>query len=71
MQGTNGSDYKILENIQTQKGARTITINKKTHHLYLSTAEFGDAPAATAENPKPRPSVKPGSFVVIDIEPIK
>jgi YVTN family beta-propeller protein len=71
VQGTNGGNYKVLENVVTQKSARTITINKETHHVYLSAAEFGDAPAATAENPKPRPSIKPGSFTIIDIEPVK
>jgi DNA-binding beta-propeller fold protein YncE len=71
VQGTNGNNYKVLENVITQEGARTITINKKTHHLYLSTAEFGETPAATKENPKPRPSLKPGSFVILDIEPVK
>ena len=70
VQGTNGNNYKVLENVATQKGARTITINKKTHHVYLPTAEFGDAPAATKDNPKPRPSLKSGSFVVLDIAPI-
>lgn len=71
IQGTNGGNYKVLENVITQKGARTITINKKTHHVYLPTAEFGETPAATNDNPRPRPSLKPGSFVVLDIEPVK
>ena len=42
----------------------------KTHHLYLPTAEFDPPQAATKENPKPRPMVKPGSFVVLDIAPV-
>ena len=71
VQGMNGKDYKVLENVTTQKGARTITINKATHHVYLPTAEFGEAPAPTNDNPKPRPSLKPGSFVILDIEPVK
>lgn len=71
VQGTNGGDYKVLENLTTQKGARTIAINKKTHHLYLPTAEFGDTPAATGENPHPRPSLTPGSFTILDVELLK
>ncbi len=66
IQGTNGKDYKVLENVATQKGARTITIDKKTHHLYLPTAEF-EAPI----DEKQRPKVKAGSFVILDIEPLK
>lgn len=62
--------FKVLENIATRKGARTIAVNGKTHHLYLPTAEFDPPPAPTKENPKPRPVVKPGSFVVLDIAPV-
>lgn len=59
--------FVVLENIKTQKGARTICLDKQTHHIYLPTAEFGETPAATSENPHPRPTVKPGSFVVLDV----
>jgi YVTN family beta-propeller protein len=61
----------VLENVATQKGAKTIALDGKTHHLYLPTAEFGPAPAATADNPKPRPAIVPGTFAVIDVETIK
>lgn len=71
VQGTNGDNYKVLENVITQKGARTITLDKKTHHVYLPTAEYGPPPAPTADNPKPRASIVTGSFVILDIEPIK
>ncbi len=69
VEGKNGGNYKVIENITTQKGARTISLNKKTHHIFLSTAEYGETSAPTNENPKPRPSIKPGSFIIIDIEP--
>lgn len=71
VQGTNGGNYKVLENVSTQKGARTITLDKKTHHVYLPTAEYGPPPAPTTDNPKPRASIVPGSFIVLDVEPIK
>jgi YVTN family beta-propeller protein len=63
--------FKVLENVVTQRGARTITVDKKTHHIYLPTAEFGETPAATTENPRPRPKIKENSFVILDIAPIK
>jgi hypothetical protein len=47
-------------------GARTIAVDKVTHHLYLPTAEFG-APVPGER----RPPVKPNSFVILDVEPIK
>jgi len=63
--------FKVLENVVTQRGARTITVNKKTHHIYLPTAEFEAAPAATADNPRPRPKIKPNSFIILEIAPVK
>jgi YVTN family beta-propeller protein len=64
------STFKVLENVATQRGARTLALDAKTHHIYLSTAEFGPPPAATAEHPHPRASVVPGSFVILDVAPV-
>jgi YVTN family beta-propeller protein len=61
--------YTVLETLPTQKGARTIALDPKTHHIFLSTSEFGPAPAPSADNPKARPPVKPNSFTVLDIAP--
>lgn len=63
--------FKVLENTVTQKGARTIAIDTATHHLFLPAAEFGPAPQPSAENPRPRPVIKPGSFIVLDVAPVK
>jgi DNA-binding beta-propeller fold protein YncE len=62
--------FKVIENVVTQSGSRTLAVNTKTHHIYLPSAEYNDAPAATAENPRPRRSMKPGSFAVLDIAPV-
>jgi DNA-binding beta-propeller fold protein YncE len=59
--------FEVIETINTQKGARTIAISRKTHHLYLPAAEYDPAPEPTAENPKPRPLIRPGTFVILDI----
>jgi DNA-binding beta-propeller fold protein YncE len=67
----NKDTFKVLENVTTQKGARTIAIDSKTHHIFLPTAEFGPAPEPTTDNPRPRPSIIPDSFVILDIEPGK
>ena len=66
VQGKDANTYTVLENVPTQKGARTITINTKTHTLYLPTAQYNEAPAPTTENPHPRASVKPGTFTVLE-----
>ncbi len=63
--------FSVLTTINTERGARTICIDKKTHHIYLPTAEFNPAPEATAENPHPRPGIKSGTFTILDIAPGK
>ena len=61
----NASDFSVIETIKTQKGARTIALNKTTHQLYIPTADFSAKPEPTAENPKPRAGIVPNSFVVL------
>lgn len=58
--------FEAVQTVPTMRGARTITIDPKTNHLFLTTAEYGPAPAATTENPRPRPAVKPGTFMVLE-----
>ncbi len=50
--------------LRTPRGARTIALDPKTHNIYLVTAEFGPTPAATPENPHPRPAILPGTFAL-------
>ncbi len=57
--------YPVLETVATQKSARTMAFDAANGRVYLVAAEFGARPAATAENPRPRPSIVPGSFSVI------
>ncbi|MFN2598946.1 MAG: YncE family protein, partial [Pyrinomonadaceae bacterium] len=52
--------YTVTETAQTQRGARTMSVDLKTHRVYLITAEFGPPPPATPERPRPRPSIVPG-----------
>ncbi len=61
----NANSFLVSETVKTQKGARTIALNKITNQLYLPTAEFGPKPEPTSENPKPRASLIPNSFVVL------
>jgi YVTN family beta-propeller protein len=59
------NQYKVLDNVKTEKGARTMALDEKTHNVFLVTAKRGPAPLATSDNPRPRPSVIPGSFVLL------
>ncbi len=60
-------DYPTIESLPTQRGARTMTYDPSTDRAYVVTAEFGPRPAPTADNPRPRPTILPGSFTVIAI----
>jgi YVTN family beta-propeller protein len=51
--------YEVAENVPTQRGARTMAVDPKTHKVYTVTAEFG----APAEGQR-RPSIKPGTFTL-------
>jgi YVTN family beta-propeller protein len=66
VQEVDADTFKVLETIATQAGARTITVDNKTHHLYLPTASFGEP----VEGQR-RPPIMPGTFVVLDIETLK
>jgi YVTN family beta-propeller protein len=57
--------YPVLQTLTTQRGARTLTLDSKTGRLYLATAAFGERPAPTAANPRPRPAIVPGSFTIL------
>ena len=57
--------FTVVENVATQRGARTLALDTKTHRVYLVTAEFGPPPPATAERPRPRPSIIPGTFTLL------
>jgi len=63
VQQVSTDEYQVLENFPTLPGARTITVNKTTHHIYLPTAELLPGEG--------RRQSKPNSFKVLDIEPIK
>jgi len=57
--------FSVVDNVPTQEGARTMALDEKTHNVYLVTAKFGAPPAPTADNPHPRRSILPDSFVVL------
>jgi DNA-binding beta-propeller fold protein YncE len=57
--------YEVLQNVVTQKSARTLALDSATGAIFLAAAEFGPRPAPTADNPHPRPQSLPGSFVVL------
>jgi len=60
---------QVAQSVPTRRGARTMALDVRTHRIYLVTADFGAAPAATPEHPHPRPAILPGSFRLLVLEP--
>lgn len=60
--------YRVLETVKTEPGARTMTLDPKTHKLFLITADRTTPPAVEGQ-PAPSPVVVPGSFRVLVVEP--
>jgi DNA-binding beta-propeller fold protein YncE len=57
--------YDAVENVPTERGARTMAVDEKTHKVYLLAAEYGPAPEAKEGQKKGRPPVMPDSFHVL------
>lgn len=62
-------NFTTVANLPTAKGAKTMAINGVSGRIYLGAAKYGPPPAPTAATPHPRPTVLPGSFEVIVVEP--
>ncbi len=62
------SKFVVVETAKTQVRARTMEIDTKTHALFTVTAEFGETPKPTAEQPRPRPTMVPTSFVLLQLQ---
>jgi DNA-binding beta-propeller fold protein YncE len=60
---------EVAQSLDTQRGARTMTLDEHRHRIFTVTANFGPPPAATPEHPHPRPPILPGTFRVLVIEP--
>jgi YVTN family beta-propeller protein len=61
--------FSVVANVPTERGARTMGLDERTHRLYTVSMKFGPAPAPTADRPHPRPRPVPGSFAVLVLEP--
>jgi DNA-binding beta-propeller fold protein YncE len=61
--------FKVLENVATQRSAKTMALDPKSHTVYLGAAKF-EAPAEAKEGAqeggrRQRPKMIPGSFVIL------
>ena len=60
------TQLSVVETVTTEPGARTMTFDAKSHHVFLSAAKYGAPPAATPDNPHPWPSVVSGTFMILE-----
>jgi len=54
--------WEAVDTVETERGARTMTVDPKTHRVYLVAAEYGPP---TAGEKRGRPSVLPDSFHIL------
>jgi DNA-binding beta-propeller fold protein YncE len=57
--------YRVLENVPTQLGGRTLALDPRDGAVYIPTADLTPPPAPTPENPDPRWTIVPGTFRVL------
>jgi len=57
--------FIVVQNVETQAGARTMALDEKTHNVVVVTAKFGPPPAPTVDNPHPRRTILPDTFVAL------
>jgi YVTN family beta-propeller protein len=62
---TKNDSFDVVETLETQKSGRTLAFDSATGRVYVVVVEMGAKPAPTAENPKPRATIVPGSFSVL------
>jgi DNA-binding beta-propeller fold protein YncE len=62
------TSFEVEQNLQTMNGARTITWDSKTNHIFAMSQERGPAPAAPAGGGRPPQGTPvPGSFTILMI----
>ncbi len=61
------TSFAVEQTLETPKRARTITLDKKTGHIFTVTAEFGPAPALQPGQKYSRPPMIPDTFQIIEI----
>jgi DNA-binding beta-propeller fold protein YncE len=54
--------FSVLQDVTTQAGARTLTLDEKTGRIFLPTAQFGPMPADGSAHHGP---ILPGTFTVL------
>ena len=59
-----GGKWNTVDAVQTERGARTIAVDPKTHRIYLLGADYG-SPSGKSGEKQGRPTVLPDTFHVL------
>ena len=63
--------FSVIQTVATRRAEAAIALDSRSHRVLLPTAKFAPvpaAPSATADNPRPRPQMIPGSFTILVVE---
>ena len=55
----------VVQTLATERGAKTMTLDPKTHRIYLGSAKFEAQPEQAPGAPRQRPNVVAGSFKIL------
>ena len=55
----------VMQTLKTERGARTMALDPKTHKIYLAAAQFESSPEAASGAPRQDPKTVPGSFKIL------
>jgi DNA-binding beta-propeller fold protein YncE len=59
--------YTVVENVKTEKAARTMALDSKTHNIYLAIAQVEMLPPAAGDaKGRPRRKITPGTFGLLE-----
>jgi YVTN family beta-propeller protein len=61
-----GPDHlTLVQTLKTERGARTIALDPKTHRIFLPTAQFGPPPSPSPGSTPGRPSIIPNTLKIL------
>lgn len=63
------TEFKVVQTTTTERGARTMEVDPKTHNVFLVTAKFGPLPPETSGQRPSRPPMVPNSFTLLVLAP--
>lgn len=63
------TEFKVVQTVTTERGARTMEVDPNTHNVFLVTAKFGPLPPETSGQRRSRPPMVPNSFTLLVLVP--